>query len=88
MYGHVITKFAGMGRFTYPWCSAGALRAPELRYKKGKCLYPRLFSISKSCVRLETQTIDFQALVIDEAFDINRNNSMYLTYHYMFFHPL
>ena len=27
MYGHVITKFSGMGRFTYPWCSAGALRA-------------------------------------------------------------
>ena len=22
-----------MGSFTYPWCSAGALRAPELRYK-------------------------------------------------------
>ena len=29
--GHVITKFSGMGRFTYPWCSAGALRAPELQ---------------------------------------------------------
>ena len=33
VYGHVITKFSVMGRFTYPWCSAGALRAPELRYK-------------------------------------------------------
>ena len=33
VYGHVITKFSGIGRFTYPWCSAGALRAPELRYK-------------------------------------------------------
>ena len=33
VYGHVITKFSGMGRFTYPWCSAGALRAPELRYQ-------------------------------------------------------
>ena len=32
VYCHVITKFSGMGRFTYPWCSAGALRAPELRY--------------------------------------------------------
>ena len=32
VYGHVITKFSAMGRFTYPWCSAGALRAPELRY--------------------------------------------------------
>ena len=32
MYGHVITKFSGMGRFTYPWCSVGALCAPELRY--------------------------------------------------------
>ena len=31
-YGHVITKFSGVGRFTYPWCSAGALLAPELRY--------------------------------------------------------
>ena len=33
VYGHVITKFSGMGRFTYPWGSAGALRAPEIRYK-------------------------------------------------------
>ena len=33
VYGHVITKFSGMGRFTYPWCSAGALCAPELLYK-------------------------------------------------------
>ena len=22
VYGHVIAKFSGMGRFTYPWCSA------------------------------------------------------------------
>ena len=22
VYGHVINKFSGMGRFTYPWCSA------------------------------------------------------------------
>ena len=27
LYGHVDTKFSGMGRFTYPWCSAGALRS-------------------------------------------------------------
>ena len=32
VYGHVITKFSGTGRFTYPWCSAGGLRPPELRY--------------------------------------------------------
>ena len=25
--GHVITKFSGMGRFIYPWCFAGAVRA-------------------------------------------------------------
>ena len=31
VYDHVITKFSGMGRFTYPWCSANALRAPELQ---------------------------------------------------------
>jgi len=24
VYGHVITKFSGIGRFTYSWCSAGA----------------------------------------------------------------
>jgi len=24
VYGHVITKFSGIGRFTYPWCSTGA----------------------------------------------------------------
>ena len=24
VYGHVITKFSRMSRFTYPWCSAGA----------------------------------------------------------------
>ena len=23
VYGHVITKFSGIGGFTYPWCSAG-----------------------------------------------------------------
>ena len=22
VYGHMITEFSGMGRFTYPWCSA------------------------------------------------------------------
>ena len=33
VYGHVITKFSGMGGFTYPWCSAGALGTPELRNK-------------------------------------------------------
>ena len=32
MCGHVITKFSGMGRYTYRWCYAGALRAPERRY--------------------------------------------------------
>ena len=24
MFGHVIAKFSGMGRFTYTWCFAGA----------------------------------------------------------------
>ena len=32
VYGHVINKFSGMGRFTYPWYPAGELRAPELRH--------------------------------------------------------
>ena len=30
VYGHVITKFSGMGRFTYPWCSAGECARPPL----------------------------------------------------------
>ena len=29
VYGRVITKFSGMGKFTYPWCSAGARLARE-----------------------------------------------------------
>ena len=29
VYGHVITKFSGMGIFTYPWFSAGARLARE-----------------------------------------------------------
>ena len=37
VYGHVITKFSGMGRFTYSWCSVGALRALELRYENHIC---------------------------------------------------
>ena len=47
VYGHVITKFSGMGRFTYPWCSAGALRAPELRYKAWKTNQAEFFAIDK-----------------------------------------
>ena len=38
VYGHVITTFSGMGKFTYPWCSTGALCAPELRYNL-KCVW-------------------------------------------------
>ena len=38
VYGHVITEFSGMGRFTYPWCSAGArfarARAPLKNLQK------------------------------------------------------
>ena len=30
VYGHVITKFSGMGRFTYPWYSAGARERAQL----------------------------------------------------------
>ena len=29
VYGHVSAKFSGMGRFTYPWCSAGERFARE-----------------------------------------------------------
>ena len=30
VHGHVITKFSGMGRFTYPWCSAGACESSAI----------------------------------------------------------
>ena len=34
VYGHVITKFSGMGRFTYPWFLRWrASRAQGLRYE-------------------------------------------------------
>ena len=38
VYGHVITKFSGMGRFTYPWCSAGVLCARSSTKKPFLCL--------------------------------------------------
>ena len=68
VYGHVITKFSGMGRFTYPWCSAGALRAPELRYKftlvntQRLCGVPVLYSLKRSqisCVHFKNVFKDF-----------------------------
>ena len=39
MYGHMNTKFPGMGRFTYPWCSVGAcfVHARALLLVKRKC---------------------------------------------------
>ena len=46
IFGHVITKFSGMDRFIYPWCSAGALRA-ELRYEPafpGRVACNKIFS--------------------------------------------
>ena len=47
VYGHAIAKFSRMGRllhFFYPWCSAGAFRARELRYNY-YCEYPFLHII-------------------------------------------
>ena len=43
VYGHVITKFSGKGRYTYPWCFAGA-RETELRYNR--CSWLSLFDLS------------------------------------------
>ena len=43
VYGHMITKFSGMGRFTYPWCSAGVLHVPELRYDPSHIAYNSSF---------------------------------------------
>ena len=33
VYGHVITKFSEMGRFTYQWCSAGMRERAPLSIK-------------------------------------------------------
>ena len=38
VYGHVIIKFSGMGRFTYPWCSTG-----ESSAIKGWLTQPQIF---------------------------------------------
>ena len=43
VYCHVITKFSGMGRFTYPWCSAGALSAIK-RFHEENSIMSGLFS--------------------------------------------
>ena len=60
MYGHMITKFSGMGRFTYPWCSAGALRAPELHYKRLEGTTPDYInSISKTNSKIHNRSTRF-----------------------------
>ena len=53
--GHVITKFSGMGRFIYPWCSAGALRARSSAIMQ-KCLYSnfRIPGLPSSMTNSET----------------------------------
>ena len=61
VYGHVITKFSRMVGFTYPWWSAGALRAPELRYEL-QC-YENPMKMS-----LKTRNAFFRALNTDIAF--------------------
>ena len=60
VYGHVITKFSGMGSFTYPRCSAGGLRPPVLRYDEyvagleltGLCISPVHFIPKKQTYTL------------------------------------
>ena len=64
-YPVLITKFSGMGRFTYPWCSAGALRAPELRYNlsnSGKHVISSeaVMHIARVCKRLPRSQIQFR----------------------------
>ena len=54
-----------MGRFTYPWCSAGALRAPELRYNlsnSGKHVISSeaVMHIARVCKRLPRSQIQFR----------------------------
>ena len=62
MYGH-ITKFSGMGRFTYPWCFAGAsfasARGP-LIFENMKCnayvccsFMLNVFSFMKMCILMK-----------------------------------
>ena len=66
VYGHVIIKFSGMGRFTYPWCSAGALRAPELRYylPRAQDLFPVVVSwLHKWSLQDENQIKSVETLI-------------------------
>ena len=70
VYGHVITKFSGMVRFTHPWCFAGALRAPELRKKNCiKILYPITLRNSQfnSCLSVFQTESGFEFLAFRRA---------------------
>ena len=42
VYGHVITKFSGISRFTYPWCFAGA-RFARARIIEGLSLEGKVY---------------------------------------------
>ena len=42
MYSHVITKFSGISRFTYPWCFAGA-RFARARIIEGLSLEGKVY---------------------------------------------
>ena len=55
VYDHVITKFSGMGRFTYPWCSAGALCARSSTKNPFLCwLFAK--KITSECTGLKEST--------------------------------
>ena len=55
VYDHVITKFSGMGRFTYPWCSAGALCARSSTKNPFLCwLFAKKFT--SECTGLKEST--------------------------------
>ena len=58
VYGHVITKFSGMGRFTHPLCSAGALRSRSSAIKWFHAIWhnrwPNLTNLTQSQGRGKT----------------------------------
>ena len=79
MYGHVISKFSRMGRFTYPWCSAGALRAPELRYNCFFYIPLQKWLVSKiGTLKTGTQVHVLSPLIILRNFRTDKTNGSWI----------
>ena len=59
VYGHVIIKFSGMGRFTYPWCSASARFARGSSAINGFFFTSRYVNSSKKQWKLHWVSVEY-----------------------------